>query len=295
MRIKDIKNNNPDYSASMIDVLRMLDPSKNGKFVHLLLKEVISAEKNMVMHSSDLDKLDINRKEIPYTTQHILTMACDSVGGTQTILDLGRFEQLCDEGYIVDKDIQNYKSLGDISVVVLDAETKKLGKKVNYETQIIIDNEEWLVLKPLNMSASRKYGASTKWCTTQRDEGYFYDYSNRGVILYILSKTDNVKWALYYEHKNNMLSWWNTIDERVDGLMVDLPSELKKRLVKYILNEPQPNIFYFSKDEVDRCRELLKTSIVEFELPPLVEVDEIEQPIEVDEIIDDETFPIDGI
>ena len=89
MKIKDIKNNNPDYGASMIDALRMLDPSKNGKFIHLLLKEVIDSEKSMVMYSSDLDKLDINRKELPYTTQHILAMACDSVGGTQTILDLG--------------------------------------------------------------------------------------------------------------------------------------------------------------------------------------------------------------
>jgi len=294
MKIKDIKNNNPDYGASMIDALRMLDPSKNGKFIHLLLKEVIDSEKSMVMYSSDLDKLDINRKELPYTTQHILAMACDSVGGTQTILDLGRFQQLCDEGHIVDKDVQNYKSIGDISVVVLDAETKKLGNKVDYETQVIIDNEEWLVLKPLNMNASRKYGASTKWCTTQRDEGYFYDYSNKGVVLYILSKTSNVKWAIYYEHKKNMLSWWNTIDERVDGLMVDLPSDLKSRLLKLVLNEPHPNIFYFSEEEVTRGKKLMREVDFGIELP-IVQVDEIEPLVEVDEIIDSDTLTIDGL
>jgi len=157
--------------------------------------------------------------------------------------------------------------------------TKKLGNTVDYETQVIIDNEEWLVLKPLNMNASRKYGASTKWCTTQRDEGYFYDYSNRGIVLYILSKIDNVKWALYYEHKNNMLSWWNTIDERVDGLMVDLPSELKKRLVKYVLTESHPNTFYFGKEEVARGIKMMNA--------PQIEIEMIEPPVEVDEMIDE--------
>ena len=251
MRIKEIKKINPGYDISMIDVVRMLDPSKGGKFVKLLLKEVIESEKNMVMFSSELDKLDIDRLKTPYYAQQLLSMVCDSVGGVQSILDLTRFDTLCDEGHVTDKDVQNYNTLGDISVAVLDAETNKSGNKLVYKSEVVIEDDEWLVIKPLNMNASRKYGAATKWCTTQRDNYYFYDYSNRGVVLYILSKTSNVKWALFYELKSHSLSWWNSVDDRVDGLLVNLPQEFKTRLVDYVITEPNPNTHYFDQEDID--------------------------------------------
>ena len=40
MRLRDLKKNNKDYDISLIDLLKLIDPSKNGKFVSLLLSEL---------------------------------------------------------------------------------------------------------------------------------------------------------------------------------------------------------------------------------------------------------------
>ena len=43
--------------------------------------------------------------------------------------------------------------------------------------QDIISDDDFLILKPLNIISSRKYGASTKWCTSSSNPETFYDYS----------------------------------------------------------------------------------------------------------------------
>ena len=89
-------------------------------------------------------------------------------------------------------------------------------------------DDDYLILKPLNVISSRKYGASTKWCTSSINDETFYSYSSKGILLYIISrKKDNTKWAVYYELDKKELSWWDSKDNRVDGLMVDLPEQYK--------------------------------------------------------------------
>ena len=43
------------------------------------------------------------------------------------------------------------------------------------------------------------------------------------------------------------LSWWNTKDILTDGYLVNLPEQLKKDVLSYILNETQPNGYYFNE------------------------------------------------
>ena len=40
MGLKKIKLQNKEYNLSILDLLRILDPSKTGKFMNLLLKEL---------------------------------------------------------------------------------------------------------------------------------------------------------------------------------------------------------------------------------------------------------------
>jgi hypothetical protein len=61
-----------------------------------------------------------------------------------------------------------------------------------------------------------------------------------------------------------------------------------------VLNEPHPNIFYFSEEEVTRGKKLMREVEFGIELP-IVQVDEIEPLVEVDEIIDSDTLTIDGL
>jgi len=152
---------------------------------------------------------------------------------------------LCDENLIAVRDIQEYKSLGEISLAVIDAEEKKCGSKPI--KKIVMEDTDYIVLKPLNVFASRKYGASTKWCTSSKEPKTFYEYSKNGILLYIIPKQNDVKWAVYYDIKAKELSWWNSKDLLTDGYLVDLPEELKKEILNYILNEDNPNSQYFDE------------------------------------------------
>ena len=40
MKLKILKENNKDYNLSILDFLRILDPSKTGKFLRILLNEL---------------------------------------------------------------------------------------------------------------------------------------------------------------------------------------------------------------------------------------------------------------
>ena len=48
MALKKIKEQNKDYNISILDLLRIVDPSKTGKFMNLLLKELKSIPDNEV-------------------------------------------------------------------------------------------------------------------------------------------------------------------------------------------------------------------------------------------------------
>ena len=68
---------------------------------------------------------------------------------------------------------------------------------------------------------------------------------------------------VYYELEDKELSWWDTKDNRIDGLMVNLPKVIKNFTLDYILKEKHPNSHYFSKE----TKELLNKPTNEMVLP----------------------------
>ena len=246
MKLKILKEQNKNYNLSVLDFIRLLDPSKTGKFLQILLNELKSYDNSIAVSQGNVWELSNQVEVSTGVNEEIINLLIECLGGVDIINDLEKFEVLCEENLIAIKDIQEYKSLGEISLAVIDAEEKRKGTLP--KKNIILDNSEYLVLKPLNIFASRKYGASTKWCTSSKEPKTFYDYSNKGILLYILSKENNKKWAVYYDLKDKELSWWNSRDILTDGYLVDLPEKLKKDVLNYILNESNPNSYYFDKE-----------------------------------------------
>ena len=246
MKLKKIKLENKEYNLSLLDLLRLLDPSKTGKFMTLLLNELKFYNKSVPLGVRNIRLLNHPIKTINVVHEEVLEILIDCLGGSDVINDLEKFEVLCEENLISIKDIQEYKSLGELSLAVIDAEEKRKDKDCSPHKEIVLDHPDYLILKPLNVFASKKYGASTKWCTSSREPQTFYQYSEKGILIYILSKTNNSKWAVYYDMELKELSWWNTKDILTDGYLVDLPEELKKGILGYILNETYPNAHYFN-------------------------------------------------
>jgi len=245
MGLKKIKEQNKEYDVSILDLLRLLDPSKTGKFMSILLDEL----KNIPSYEYGdyTENLNLNAESLPGINKVILNYLIDLVGGSDVIDSLKKFNDFLERKLITKNDIQQYLNLTEIIDVTYKKELELNNFTSKPHTDVITD-DEYLILKPLNIISSRKYGASTKWCTASNNPETFYSYSKKGILIYIISRTLKDKWAVYYEFSSKELSWWNEIDERIDGLLVDLPENIKKDVLTFIFNEKHPNSHYFSEE-----------------------------------------------
>ena len=256
MRLRDIKKNNKKYDISLIDLLKIIDPSKNGKFISLLLSELKYSDKTHHRSTRTADELGIDSTNLSSTTLDILNLLCGKLGGENLLVDMIKFNKLLDRGQVKNNDISKYKTLNDISLELVRVEDELSGKKTNPKQEVIFEDDEYLVIKPLNLDSARKYGRGTKWCTSSRDGNYFYDYS-RGVLIYVIGKRSNPKWGVHFDMENVKLTWWDAVDDQVDGLLVDIPKSLKEFIVEYITEEKNPNNTYFDDETFDHSAEVL--------------------------------------
>jgi len=260
MGLKKIKEQNKEYTISILDLIRLLDPSKTGKFVPILLNELKAIPAHE--YGDYTDNIEVNTDHLPPVARVVLNYLVELVGGLDSVNSLHKFNNLLDRKLIKKNDVQEYSSLLEIVDVTYKTELELSNNSTDPHQEVLFDGE-YLILKPLNIISSRKYGASTKWCTSSNDPKTFYSYSNKGVLLYVINRKTNQKIGVYYELSTNELSWWDSQDNRLDGLMVDLPKTVKNNILEYVLNENHPNSYYFSQE----TKELLNKPTNEMVLP----------------------------
>ena len=103
------------------------------------------------------------------------------------------------------KDIFKYASLKDLTSALETKSGKEVEKSIKTsEANILVNNEKMMIVEPLTMAASLKYGANTKWCTTYSDpeENRFNNYFGDYTLVYFIDKIHNTKYAIAY-NKNN--------------------------------------------------------------------------------------------
>ena len=103
------------------------------------------------------------------------------------------------------KDIFKYASLKDLTSALETKSGKEVEKSIKTsEANILVDNENMMIVEPLSMAASLKYGANTKWCTTYSDpeENKFEEYFSKVTLVYFIDKIHNTKYAIAYDKKN---------------------------------------------------------------------------------------------
>ena len=92
-------------------------------------------------------------------------------------------------------------------------------KKSVGESITLFENDQWLVVIPLNHDASCYHGRNTKWCTARPHAGAFDTYflDREIVLIYCLDKTSSEKWAIA-THKNlDKAQYFNKDDKRIDA------------------------------------------------------------------------------
>jgi len=96
---------------------------------------------------------------------------------------LKKFDQI--QKNLEKKDINQYEDFHELRTSIDDYLNRK--KNVNVEVKKIYEDNDFLVIKPLNFDASCKYGAGTMWCTTNKDNPqHFENYTSFGQSLYYI-------------------------------------------------------------------------------------------------------------
>jgi hypothetical protein len=102
--------------------------------------------------------------------------------------------------YLKNKDIYSstYNSWSELVNKVDQAQELKQEKEFIKEdhVDVIIENDEYIFLRPKTYRGSLKYGANTRWCTSSKiDPNTFSAYNRNGILLYLIrKKTKNNKW-----------------------------------------------------------------------------------------------------
>jgi hypothetical protein len=232
-KIEELKQHNPYYGKSTIDIMHWL--LDKPKYVELAVSLFKNAENARTYHNDVIEILvdwEIPQEKIDALSiyeLHFIYVFLDSVG-RENITNLLKFAEYNERKLIVRNDISTYKNFDELENQINLAEIKVMGKELQSQAQILHDSDEWLVLKPLSFEASLKYGASTKWCTAMKnDPEYFIRYSKRGIVIYCINRSTGDKVAAFknlntdYEYET---SFWDVKDIRVDSMDTNLPSHI---------------------------------------------------------------------
>lgn len=91
------------------------------------------------------------------------------------------------------KDINQYEDLSDLSIELSDYKSKNQSKKIDEtDTEKVYEDPNVLIVRPLTHKSSCKYGAGTRWCTTNSDKTHYDRYTSgaQGLYYIILKKFD---------------------------------------------------------------------------------------------------------
>lgn len=204
-RVKDLKVQNPNYTIDVIEVLASMDPSKSNKYLPFMIK-------------CTADWVEwINNELRNETFKEMFEVIKD-------------FEDLSQRNLLENKDIYSYESNQDIIEAVKLAKEKVTRSEVKKkETEVLYEDERWLIVYPLTTRSSNLYGKGTKWCVSSEDNNYgkyYKQYTENGCLVFVIDKTvkeseyrsnDFAKVAFHNDRKkNDGITLWDIKDSQMN-------------------------------------------------------------------------------
>ncbi|MEY4572468.1 MAG: hypothetical protein RLZ10_1707 [Bacteroidota bacterium] len=281
-RAKELRTNQENV-MNFYDIFEKFVPEKKSKYVDTLLR-LMKKTRNIDEHIEEIKEkflvdFNIPKEEWEGYGKLQIVFLYRLIDNMFNVTDLQAFQKFCEyneRNLIKQNDLSTYNSFEDItnslSVAEIIAESKELEKHV----KIVLDNDEWLLVRPLTFHSSKKYGSNTKWCTTQENNpDYFMKYASRGVLIYCINKKSGYKVASFYSLDKNEpeFSFWNQKDTRVDSLDTELTDELRTIIFEESKGKgAKTNRFLLSDDERRKEEKSLKLGIA-YKSSPLGEYD----------------------
>jgi hypothetical protein len=190
----------PESVKETINYLSEKDPSGNNKYLDWLCKQVFLNGFSMFDLIDDVDFYHNNLNRI--TKDFIENI---------TSIKKTPISYLSDEKKILKnpKDINSFSNIRSLEFFVSELEKFKTKGEIKKDDQKsksinrLLNTNEVLVIEPLTVESSCKYGSGTKWCTSaDKSENQFINYSKSGSLIYIIKKNENKKFAIYIPYGN---------------------------------------------------------------------------------------------
>ena len=135
-----------------------------------------------------------------------------------------------------ERNIDYWRKLGfeKFAAFVSDAERKTSARSIKKQAKkageaiILKETEKWLVVVPLDKTASCFYGKDTSWCTTKPFADYYerYFYNDGVTLIYFLNKESGSKWAIAANHKVSQREYFDQNDESISQAEFDSQTKL---------------------------------------------------------------------
>jgi hypothetical protein len=261
-KIEELKKQNPTLVIDVVGIINQLfDKPKYTEMAVNLIKNKISNQNtqieeiiNELTREYGFKKEDLKLK----SNQEILNIfkVISDYFGYNNFNVIKKFIELNERKLIVNNDLTSYKTFDELELQMSLASLKLIDKEMEKQVQKLYETDEWLIIKPLSFLASKKYGSSTKWCTTNEDNPeYYLKYSRRGILIYCINKISGDKVAAFKsldESYEKETSFWNLIDQRIDSLESGLPNEVMNLIKNEFTNTKQSNWDILSDNEKNR-------------------------------------------
>jgi len=236
-RIDELKKQNPLFGVNLIDIINNF--VSKPKYTEMLVNLIKNKFESQESHHRDIRNELVREYNIP-----------ESKVDSMSYFELQNSEN---------SDLTSYKTFQELELQMSLADLKMVDKEMEKQIEKLFEDEQWLVLKPLSYLSSKKYGASTKWCTaSDKEPDYYYRYVKRGILIYAINKKTGDKVAGFknidtsYERET---SFWNITDQRIDSLETGLPNHIMDIFRDQFHNTKVSNWDSLTDDE--RNRQLL--------------------------------------
>jgi hypothetical protein len=265
---RDLKKQYKELEVSFVDLISLLDTTPTKKMTPFLVKQFndwIQYRPNETQEDSE-EFLNLKNHfgEPKNELDEIIKRMIYQWAGPKLEI-IKDFTNHMENKRLPDNDINNYDNWNAVKLAINDAEMKMDFKDKKNKIEVLHDNGEWYVIKPLSIEASVNYGYGTKWCTSMRkDNTYFHKYAKDGVLLFVINRKNGTKYAFYSSPKE--YSVWTASDARVDSMETTIPFDLLIKIKDWTnYKVVGPNYDYF--DEEDKWkRPKLKTVTISAEV-----------------------------
>lgn len=261
-KIEELKKQNPTLAIDVIGIIHEL--FEKTKYTEMAVNLIKNKIENRNSHVEGL--IDELSREYGFKPEELkLKSNQDILNIYKVIADyfgysnfnvIKKFIELNERKLIVNNDLTSYKTFDELELQMSLASLKLIDKEMEKQVQKLYETDEWLIIKPLSFLASKKYGSSTKWCTTQENNPeYYLRYSRRGILIYCINKISGDKVAAFKsldESYEKETSFWNLVDQRIDSLESGLPNEVMILIKNEFTNTKQSNWDILSDDEKNK-------------------------------------------